>query len=62
MHSLPCIAVLIASSLLTVTGECCLEVFSGAAILTLGLQFHSVPVVAPWDVKFGERWNVLQHG
>ena len=49
----PCLAIMLASAI---------ELFSGAAILTLGLRWHNVPVVAPWDLKYGSRWDVLQHG
>ena len=62
MLALPCLAIMLASALIPVMGECCIELFSGAAILTLGLRWHNVPVVAPWDVKYCSRWCVLQHG
>ena len=62
MLALPCLAIMLASALIPVMGECCIELFSGAAILTLGLRWHNVPVVAPWDLKYGSRWDVLKHG
>lgn len=62
MLALPCLAIMLASALLPVMGECCIELFSGAAILTLGLRWHNVPVVAPWDWKYGSKWDLLKHG
>ena len=62
MGKLPCLTVLVASSLLSVMGEFAVEIFAGAAVLTLGLMLSNVPVVKPWDAKFGERFNVLTEG
>ena len=62
MGKLPCLTVLVASSLLSVMGEFAVEIFAGSAVLTLGLMLSNVPVVKPWDAKFGERFNVLTEG
>ena len=62
MSRLPCLTVLKASSLLSVMGEFAVEVFAGSAVLTLGMMLSSVPVVKPWDAKYGDRFNVLTEG
>ena len=58
MGKLPCLTVLVASSLLSVMGEFAVEIFAGSAVLTLGLMLSNVPVVKPWDAKFGERFTM----
>ena len=44
------------------TGEFFLEIFCGAAALTLGIVLSSVPAIKPWDSNFGEAFNVLTQG
>ena len=44
--SLPCLTILIASSLLSVMGEFALEVFAGSAVLTLGMMLSNAPVLS----------------
>ena len=39
-----------------------LEVFCGAAIVTLCMVMKNVPCIRPWDVKYGDAFNVLKHG
>ena len=38
------------------------EIFSGAAALTYGLRLMGVPTLYPWDISYGEAFNVLTHG
>ena len=62
MDLLPCLTLLVASSLLTVGGEMAMEMFSGAGIMSMGLYFAAVQLFVPWDAKFGERFNVRTWG
>ena len=62
MVALPCITMLMANSLLTVQGQCFLEVFGGSGIISLGIMMASVPLWRPWDVKYGEQFCVNKHG
>ena len=54
MVALPCITMLMASSMLMVEGEGFLEV-------SLGMMLAAVPLWRPWDVKNGEPFCVQQH-
>ena len=31
-------------------------------IITLGALMNKVPCLKPWDIVYGEKWNVLTHG
>ena len=44
---------------LSVCGSFFMEVFCGEAIFTLGCVMHKVPCVRPWDILFGEEFDVL---
>ena len=41
---------------------CFLEVFAGKAVLTMAMVAMSVPCAKPWDVVYGEQFDVLKHG
>lgn len=58
LAALPDAAALIQPQL-QVAGEFVLEVFAGEAIFTLGLMMASVPCMRPWDVKFGDSFDVV---
>ena len=45
-----------------VTERCFLECFCGKAVLTMAMQAHTLPCVKPWDVVYGEEFDVLSHG
>ena len=47
---------------LRLEGRFCVEVFCGCAVLTLGLLMASVLAICPWDVRFGQAFDVLVHG
>lgn len=47
---------------LQVEGQCCVEVYSGAGRTTLGLRFHQVPHLRPWDIDTDARLDVLKSG
>ena len=47
---------------LDVRGALVAEIFCGAAAITLSMVMLSVPCICPWDVKYGEQFNVLKHG
>ena len=42
-----------------VSGECFIELFAGCCCLTLGCLFASVPRVEPWDLAFGNRFDLV---
>ena len=46
----------------SMSGEFCLEVFSGVGVLTLGLMFSSLPCLRPWDTLGGPQFDVLEIG
>ena len=37
-------------------------IMAGECIITLGVLMNKVPCVKPWDIVYGEKWNVLTHG
>ena len=45
-----------------VEGTFFIEVMAGECIITLGALLRRVPCLKPWDLVFGEAWNVLTHG
>ena len=47
---------------LDVRGSLVAEIFCGAAAITLSMVMLSVPCMCPWDVKYGEQFDVLKHG
>ena len=47
---------------LQVSGEFFLEMFCGCAAITLACMTISVPCIRPWNIKFGEQFNVLTCG
>ena len=47
---------------LDVAGQFFLEVFCGDAVFTMGVMLAKIPCICPWDVKYGEQFDVLQHG
>ena len=46
----------------SVAGQCFLECFAGATILTLGCVFACVPCMVPWDTAYGKKFDVLANG
>ena len=49
------------SSLLVIGGEMSCEFFAGNAIISLGLHFAQVPLLHPFDLKYGEAFDLLAH-
>ena len=45
-----------------VQGGFAAEVFAGVAALTYGLRTMGVPTLYPWDILYGEAFDVLTHG
>ena len=43
----------------SVEGTFFIEVMAGECIITLGVLLKRVPCLKPWDLVFGEAWNVL---
>ena len=43
-------------------GQFALECFAGSAVITLGLIAACVPVVKPWDTKYGQQFDVMRNG
>ena len=39
-----------------------MEIFAGVACLTLAFMLEGIPAICPWDCKYGEAFNVLEHG
>ena len=60
-HELPEADGLVESPL-SVSGSFAVEVFAGDCIVTLGLLMAKVPVLKPWDSKFGARFDALKMG
>ena len=50
------------SQLLNVSGTFFIEVMAGECIIILGVLMEKVPRLKPWDIVFGEAWNVLTRG
>ena len=50
------------NSITSVEGTFFVEVMAGECIITLGVLMRRVPCLKPWDIVFGEAWNVLTHG
>ena len=46
---------------LAVSGYFFLEVFAGEAIAALGCVMHKVPSIRPWDILYGDEFDVLKH-
>ena len=49
-------------STLDVQGQFFLECFAGEGVLTLGVLLTKVPCMRPWDSRYGQQFDVLQHG
>ena len=45
-----------------VQGTFFIEIMAGECVITLGVLLKRVPCLRPWDVIYGESWNVLTHG
>jgi hypothetical protein len=45
---------------LSINGQCCLDLFAGSMIVTLSLLKCNIPCVRPWDIVFGNKFDVLQ--
>ena len=45
-----------------VEGFCAIELFCGCMAVTMNLMFLKVPTCCPWDVKYGEEFDILKHG
>ena len=43
-------------------GSLFLEAFSGAGVLNSAVQLADCPCLRPWDIRFGQEFNVLLHG
>ena len=50
------------TSNISVEGTFFIEVMAGECIIILGVLMSRVPCLKPWDIGFGEAWNVLTHG
>ena len=61
LWALPCAHDLIRGNL-SVDGAMFLEFFCGQAAITLSLLILNVPCIRPWDIPFGEQFNILIHG
>ena len=61
-RELPNTADLLREVNLPVTGQCFLEIFAGHAALTVCMMFCMVPVIRPWDCKYGEEFNCIDNG
>ena len=46
----------------SVEGTFFVEVMAGECIITLGVLLKRVPCLKPWDLVFGEAWDVLTRG
>ena len=46
----------------TVQGIFFIEIMAGECVITFGVLLKRVPCLRPWDVIYGESWNVLTHG
>ena len=49
-------------SLATVSGYLFLEVLAGCCVLTLGVLLVGVPCIKPWDLRFGDAYDVMEQG
>ena len=47
---------------LDVSGIFFIEIMAGECSITLGILMERVPCLKPWDIVFGESWNVLTRG
>ena len=47
---------------LDVAGIFFIEIMAGECSITLGILMERVPCLKPWDIVFGEPWNVLTRG
>ena len=61
LAQLPCAYELIRGNL-NVDGAMFLECFCGQAAITLACVLINVPCIRPWDVIFGDQFNVLTCG
>ena len=50
------------ASNVSVKGTFFIEVTAGECINTFGVLMRRVPCLKPWDIVFGEAWNVLTRG
>ena len=50
------------TSIISVEGTFFIEVMAGECLITFGVLMKRVPCLKPWDIVFGEAWNVLTHG
>ena len=58
--TLPSLAGLCLSSALRVDRQFFMEVFSGTAIMTLGVMMQCIPAICPWDVMYGQCFDIVQ--
>ena len=47
---------------ISIKGTFFIEVMAGECIITLGVLMERVPCLKPWDLIYGEAWNVLTRG
>ena len=45
-----------------VAGVFFVEIMAGECGITLAVLMEKVPCLKPWDIVFGEAWNVLTRG
>ena len=45
-----------------VEGTYFIEIMVGECVISFGVLLKRVPCLKPWDVIYGESWNVLTHG
>ena len=45
-----------------VEGSFFIEVMAGECVISRGVLVNRVPCLKPWDLIYGEAWNVLTHG
>ena len=44
-----------------VEGTFFIEIMAGECVITLGVLLMRIPCLKPWDLIYGESWNVLTH-
>ena len=62
LEDLPCVHDFQFDPLLPVGGESFLECFAGGCVVTLAILWCQVPAFRPWDIDFGDKYDVVRYG